>query len=538
MSKKTIFKRIALTAVSALAAGTLSVVVAPTANAAAGDIEGINASSTGVLASALSSRTTTKTATLLSTGTLVIDVDSADSGCDVSAGAFISAFSGTSAAVDADQNTFTAGNADNTFSVRPTGAPGSTFTVTCYDSTATGTPPVNVLTVTIAATSVAGVVAPSESGVWWVASAAEGTADVAGENTTTYGTALYLDIDLADAYGASITGTTGALVVSVTDGAVVGLGTSATTGTFSTAVSSRNPSADFVTITEKTAGAGWAGTVTVTYNGTVVATKSGVITGVPAKIVATPVMVGKNNGSATTDSFTYKVTDSRGNLVVITASTLTLNLSSNTSIVSNAVGTTAETTSAAGKGDITCVSSASGSADVTLQHILANGTVLKSNVMKVNCGGIATNYKASWDKASYAQGELATLTVQFTDSKGNPANSSDAVSNGSAGSSSDIVITANQLERATAHAASTKVNVDGQVKYTFTVGTSSGVVPGAYAAIVSFPTINSAVQGAVTVPYTITAPATVSNAEVLASIVKLIATINKQIRALQKQLRR
>jgi hypothetical protein len=41
------------------------------------------------------------------------------------------------------------------------------------------------------------------------------------------------------------------------------------------------------------------------------------------------------------------------------------------------------------------------------------------------------------------------------------------------------------------------------------------------------------------VPYTIKASsASVTNAEVLSAIVKLIASINKQIRALQKSLRR
>jgi hypothetical protein len=74
--------------------------------------------------------------------------------------------------------------------------------------------------------------------------------------------------------------------------------------------------------------------------------------------------------------------------------------------------------------------------------------------------------------------------------------------------------------------------------YTFTVGTSVGVIPGKYNAVVSFPTTNTngAALGTanVSVGYEISASGAVSNADVLKSIVSLIASINKQIQALQK----
>jgi hypothetical protein len=60
--------------------------------------------------------------------------------------------------------------------------------------------------------------------------------------------------------------------------------------------------------------------------------------------------------------------------------------------------------------------------------------------------------------------------------------------------------------------------------------------------IVGAPEINNLLLGGAnqTVAYKIVAPSTgaVTNAEVLAAIVKLIASINKQIRALQKSLKR
>jgi hypothetical protein len=79
-----------------------------------------------------------------------------------------------------------------------------------------------------------------------------------------------------------------------------------------------------------------------------------------------------------------------------------------------------------------------------------------------------------------------------------------------------------------------KTNVNGAVTFTLTVGTADGVVPGSYNAIVSFPTVNAVAGSNQSVAYTVTAPNSVSNADVLKSIVALIASINKQIQALQK----
>jgi hypothetical protein len=195
------------------------------------------------------------------------------------------------------------------------------------------------------------------------------------------------------------------------------------------------------------------------------------------------------------------------------------------------------TTSAAGNATFTCANSTSlyGKADIVLQTILADGTLIKSNAVTVQCGGAASTYTAAFDKAKYLQGEIATMTISFLDAKGSVANSYDAVAN----ATPDQAITANQMERVTPHAASAKPDVNGQIKYTFTVGTSSGAIAGAYNAVVSLPTLN-AISGTKatnqTVAYTIDASAGVSNADVLKAIVSLIASINKQIAALQKAL--
>jgi hypothetical protein len=534
MSTKTLRKRIALVAVSALGAGLLSVVAVPSANAAAGDIASI--SGVGLLADA-NVTTSTGTATLLSTGTLNV-VTSAEGGTIVvSSGAYISAKSGTGATLAADQKSG-AGDGTNaaTFTIVPTGAAGSTFTVTGYTD-ATKATAVDVLTVTIAGSSVAGVVSPAESTLAWTSTGTPAITDGTDKNKTTVGTGLFLSIQLNDAYAADITSTTGALVVTASSGAYVALGTynsgtptqpATSAATYTQAVSGERPSTLLATVKEATVGAGWAGTVTVTYNGVTIGSKTGTITGAPAKITLTNKKIGKSGSNAA--ALEYQVTDVAGNIVAVTATGLVLSTSSNTAVVSDAIGDGNNSSSAAGTVALTCTSTA-GSADVVMQTTLTNGTVVKSSPVAVRCGGAAATYTASFDKAVYAQGEIATLTVSFKDSKGNAANSYDAVSN----ATPDQVTTVNQMERVTAHAASAKVNASGNIVYTFTVGTASGAIPGKYQALVSFPTLTSP-AATQTVAYEISGGAAVSMADVLKSIVSLIASINKQIAALQKAL--
>jgi len=186
---------------------------------------------------------------------------------------------------------------------------------------------------------------------------------------------------------------------------------------------------------------------------------------------------------------------------------------------------------------VTCGSA--GSSDVVLSYVNEAGAIIKTNPVKFLCGDKAATYTASWDKASYKQGDIAKLTVKFLDAKGNAANSTDAVSDSP---SADQVISAPQMTRVTQAAglkAGATVDETGSITYTFTVGTDSGAITGSYNAVVSFPTVNGFALGGANqaAAYTITSSgASISNAEVLAAIVKLIASINKQITALQKLL--
>ena len=542
MSTKTLRKRIALVAVSALGAGLLSVVAVPSANAAAGDIASV--AGVGLLASD-SVTGQTGTATLLSTGTLTVTTTAHVGTFAVSSGAYFSA-TDANGTIAADQksaavNTTTAA----TFTITPTGAAGSTFTVTGY-AEAAKTTVVDILTVTIAGSSVAGIVSPADSTVTWVATdGAASATDVSGANATTYGLGLFANVQLKDAYAAEIT-KAGALVATVTGDATVAIGTVtgsstsatgdavSTAGTFTQAVSGLNPSDINILIKEKTAGTGWKGTLTVTYNGVVVATKTGTITGAPAKITVTPKKIGTTAGGANEDSFTFVVNDAAGNLLDFTATNYVLNKSSNTAIVSDAAGTEDGTASSAtpANGDHTCAGTA-GSADVSIKTTL-NGTVLVSNTVKLSCGGAAVSYGASFDKASYVQGEIATMTVTFKDVDGNIAHSYSTVTT----ADGDSTISAPMMVRVGGDTilAATKPGGSGTIAHTFTVGTSEGLTEGSYNAVVNYSKTLTLASPA-TVAYKVTTGSTgVSNADVLKAIVSLIASINKQIAALQKAL--
>jgi len=318
---------------------------------------------------------------------------------------------------------------------------------------------------------------------------------------------------------------------------------SSSKGSYTTAVAKTTGDGVGVTVYEATPGAGWNGTVKVTFNGVLLATKSGKITGDITKLTASPIAVGKKGKTDTETAnakvISFRTYDSAGNEVAATDTSLKLDSSSNPTIASAIAVTSVNdlTTGASGKIGVSC--DASGSSDLVFNYVNEGGGLIKSNKVAFNCGDEAATYTASFDKSSYKQGEVATLTIKFLDTKGNPANSSDVVSNDA---TADQVITAPQMVRVTDASGYTKgltADETGVAKYVFTVGTDSGVVPGTYNAVVSFPTINDKVLGAAnqSVAYTITSSGTsISNAEVLAAIVKLIASINKQITALQKLL--
>jgi hypothetical protein len=157
-----------------------------------------------------------------------------------------------------------------------------------------------------------------------------------------------------------------------------------------------------------------------------------------------------------------------------------------------------------------------------------SGSVVTSDAFTLRCADNPYTYTASWDKASYVQGEVATLTVAFKDSKGNAANN--VVSPGAA-----TFITPMLTAVSTTGSATMLPSANGSKTYTFTVGTASGMTAGTYTSIIDFTGLTDVAAEKATPTYKLTTGGdSTTNADVLKSIVALIASINKQIQALQK----
>jgi len=421
------------------------------------------------------------------------------------------------------------------------------LSTTDYAGTLTG-----AITVTVVAASAGGSYSAANSACN-TRSNSQGIGEATGVDTTsaiTNGQTAYIVFDLDDAYDASLDG--GSLVVSATNGALISLGaTSATAaaGSTSTLVSTDAPTNKAVQVVQGTANAPMTTTVTISYNGTTVCTKTITIRGEVASLAIASVGtedLGVGTGSAAwiadgtnrAGSFTVTAKDSAGNTVVpavagFAADSATLTTTVQAIAISSAnVATSVSSAVAAWNysvGNFTCGAIA-GESSVKLKYTNpSSGTVVTSPAFTARCADNAYTYTASFDKASYVQGEIATLTVQFLDSKGNKANT--VTSNGAV----SIVMPFMTAVSATDSATNQPTKADGTRSYTFTVGGASGVTDGTYNGIVDFTNL-TAVAAVKAVPnYKITSGTTDTPfAEVLKSVIALIASINKQIQVLQK----
>ena len=366
------------------------------------------------------------------------------------------------------------------------------------------------------------------------------------------GGAYSIDFALRDAYSANLS-SSGAIVVNATNGAKIALGTAGATpvaGTASTVVTNGSGSNSTVVVTQATAGAPITTTVTITYNGTTVCTKTVSIAGtvaaltVPAANIAVQDL-GAGTGSAAwfagdtrTGTFYVVATDSAGNRIA-TPSTIgsfgyvdgsTNTIVSDITFAADELATSTSSTSplSATVGSHTCSATAGSSSNVRVKFTLANGTVITSAPFTLSCGDDAATYTAGFDKASYVSGDVATLTVTFKDSKGNVANNVSAAS-----ALSVIAVPGMTLVSATGSATAV-LKQGGKFEYTYTVGQTAGK----YAAVVDFTGSSTTLATFAKVQnpsYSIsTGGDSTTNADVLKSIVALIASINKQIQALQK----
>jgi hypothetical protein len=256
-------------------------------------------------------------------------------------------------------------------------------------------------------------------------------------------------------------------------------------------------------------------TITITFNGVTLATKSIAFSGRAASISVTGVDIALSNG-ARTGTYDFVVKDAAGNqLAGVTPTADTTKYTSQVTAVS--VGGASSAT-AVQTGGWTCAAT-SGSSIVRIKHVLSDLSEIYSNEFVAACGLGVNKYTASLDKNSYVPGEIATLTISATDINGAKVADTSTVGSG-------VAISGGGL---TAIAAPTSADTfaQGVKTYKFTVGN----VNGSYNMIVDLPAY-VATDAAKTVSYKI-ADGAISNAEVLNGIVALIASITKQIEQLQ-----
>jgi hypothetical protein len=384
-----------------------------------------------------------------------------------------------------------------------------------------------------------------------------GEANVDSTSTVTNGGTWYINMRLSDAYQAPLDN--GNIVVTATNGALVNYseGGTAVAGTASTVVAyanardAANPlTGGSVTVTQPTANAPITTTVTVTYNGTTVCTKTVSIRGEVAKIAVSNIITqdlstsaGVANASWIDDTsgraglFTVLATDSAGNQVATssigTFASSAASLAGQTIVTSVTVDNSATATSSTSPsrystGIYTCgaVAGEVKTAKLTFTNT-TSGNVVTSDAFTLRCADDPYTYTASWDKASYVQGEIATLTVKFLDSKGNPANNK-------AGGSGTWTGVTPMLTPISATGAAAVLDNNGTKTYTYSVGGNTAITAGSYVSVIDFTgTLTNATKQ--TPSYKVsTGGDTTTNADVLKSIVALIASINKQIQALQK----
>jgi len=566
-------------------ADSLNVAVIPTTTGAAvsNGTTANNNLSLGVIYKDASS-TTAQTATMLGTGALALYTLAATTvSITASGGSFSSATtSGASTQLQIMPNlrgVLTTETATRVAVVWTPGAVG-TYTISMYRTNGAGTAPdaalglargtlVSQITVTAVATGVAGTYSASTSLCNLATSATTPSAtnsDASGSSSRNNGATGFMNFRLNDAYGTQLSAGL-PLVATVTGSAVVDIASSAASAVTTTDVDT--VTSGTVSVAQAVANAPTVTTVTLSYNGTVVCTKTITFAGEVASVRATVVRAqttssttqiiqeplnGLGGGTIRVETF-----DSSGAKVnpltagggaaahtqfALVATTANASVTGVT-FYSDAVATGTASTDASGlwplaftQASHTCSSTQGVNAGLKITFQNPSGTIITSPAFSARCASAATSYTASWDKASYVQGDIAKLTVQFKDVKGNNAPSTGANGGAIAGTATGTtaVITAPMMTLVGTLTNNTAVDVNGTIVYTYTVGTSGTFAEGTYNSIVDFPALSGTTGAVQTATYKVAVSGTpgVSNADVLKSIVALIASINKQIQALQK----
>ena len=563
MSTKTIKQRIAVVAVSALTAGVLTVMSAPVANAL-----DIVADGTVVANNLLASGTVCAATSAAGGAPLALDAAVADASpfettatgkvlvVPVGGSLFVTiheddfaTFTGpltVSNLATVGAQTITNGKvvvqavgADETITVNAVAV--GTATITAGGTADVTSTLANTITVSIVAACSATSFSASKSSVsastdGTLATAA--TANVDAAVTAAAGDNIYVLVDGDNAYDQNLT--TGTYMVSATNGALVSIGQTPGTAPLKGSGSVITDSTDadgsiMIRVSPASEAAGGSTVLTVTHNSVPVTTKTLTFLGEATKItaVATSGTV-STTGNNSTGLIVFTLQDAAGRSVPGDISLDSLTASARTpaitegkdATISAAVPTVVTaaaaafpapgTTSGVEGFDCTTVGG-TGSTKLTLKHTQAiTGATITTTVDALCAGGVAT-YTVSTDKAVYAIGEIATITITAKDSTGA------AVSDATAVGANDIV----SFGGGTMVRASLAADL-------FTAGSrtykAQATTAGKFNTVVS---IAGSTTTSATASYTVTG-GDASMSDVLKSIVALIASINKQISALQK----
>ena len=439
-------------------------------------------------------------------------------------------------------------------------AVGSTATISVYTgtnvaglTTATSGTLVAKYVFTVVSTSSVGYYSAADSTITQQAclanSSSSGNAASNAYDTTTRCRNGYVGVvyvDLEDVYGSEVTAYT--LTASASAGnltynasATTGDKINAATSGFSGAITGDGEV--WIYVGQPTANTAGSSTVTIALNGQTIATKTITWEGDIAKLTIDTANSSANfstNQADTTANIgaagvVYVATDAAGNAVTLSsqpsvASATGALIGSTTSTTTNA-DYAALQTSSVGYGYTMLVIPAnalSGKGAYQLQVTNAAGATIKSQVVDVTVSrGSTDSFAISWDKASYNFGDIATLTITAKDAYGNP------IADGTTLAGLDLTVSTAGFTAVGAACTSSSVFVGGKKTCKYAALNTEGTY--SYSIDLTTATAQSASVGTLPVKPSTSA---VSNAEVLAAIVKLIASINKQIAKLQKLIKK
>jgi len=547
MSIKTLRKRIALVAVSALGAGLMSVVAAPIANAAAGDITFTGTSTqTGVCAvydsgTAAYGNTaadidgelaTPLTVTVAVGGTFTFDVED-DYFTYTSGGAGTVSNADTAPVLqpsygvwrgfDNDTVLFTA-NAVGTVTIKSYLTDPFATLDTFADPAQSG-----VMTVSIVASCSAAPFSTTYS-KWQVDNVTNSTPLLTAGDTLTFGAGdeAYVSMTLKNAYNANLPSTV-VVTASATNGATVKLSTAQTlddtttaAGTLSASSATVSGANMYIRVTPANLGVGGTTTVTIAVGGVTALTRTLTFLPEATKFVVVASAVGVNGGEG---SILYSLTDAAGTAVPGSVSVRSLTLTPRISSVTNIKGASIVASDTSPSGETinsidaatawnlsttkygvlkyTCQAGAgTGEGKVTLRHTTPVNAAYVDTEVTLKCAGGLDTYTVAMDKASYSIGEIATLTIAAKDSTGAAVNDFTYLNSASA---PDVTAGGATITKAT---ATTDTFFGGVKTYKFQVTTA-----GTFNAVVNLP---GTTTKSVTASYKVVdSNAGVTNAELL-----------------------